>query len=308
MNDVSTDLRHFLHPRVAAIIGVTDTPGRPGYSLFKKIRAKVEKEGGRVVPVNPKLKVVDGLPAYPSINDIPEPVDLAVIMVGDALSALQDCVAKQPRFVVIFTAGFAETGEHGAALQAQIAAIARAAGIRLFGPNTNLNAFEIFKDLPGKKIALITQSGHQGRPIVQGEEFGIGFSYWIPTGNEVDLECCDFIDYFADRDDTGAIAAYIEGFKNGARLRHAADHAARNRKPIVLIKVGRSVAGTRMAMAHTGHLAGRTPCMTRCSNSTASPASTISTSCWRPPRCLRACRRRAATACASTPSPAAAAR
>ena len=164
MANATADLHYFLHPRIAAIIGVTDTPGRPGYSLFKKIRAKVEKEGGRVVPVNPKLKAVDGLRAYPSINAIPEPVDLAVIMVGDALSALKDCVAKKPHFVVIFTAGFAETGEHGAELQAQIAAIARDAGIRLFGPNTNLNAFEIFRDLPGGKVALITQSGHQGRP------------------------------------------------------------------------------------------------------------------------------------------------
>ena len=252
----SADLRHFLHPRVAAIIGVTDTPGRPGYSLFKKIRAKVEAEGGKVVPVNPKLRVVDGLATYPSINDIPEPVDLAVIMVGDAVSALKDCIAKQPTFVVIFTAGFAETGEPGAQLQAEIAAIARGSGMRVFGPNTNLNAFEVFKNLPGKKVALITQSGHQGRPIVQGEEFGIGFSYWIPTGNEVDLEACDFIDYFAEHDDTGVIAAYIEGFKSGERLKQAADKAARQRKPIVLIKVGRSEAGTRMAMAHTGHLAG----------------------------------------------------
>jgi acyl-CoA synthetase (NDP forming) len=250
------DLQHFLHPRIAALIGVTDTPGRPGYSLFKKIRAKVEKEGGRVIPVNPKLKSVDGLVACASIADIAEPVDLAVIMVGDAVAALRDCIAKKPKFVVIFTAGFAETGEHGAELQAQIAAIARAAGVRVFGPNTNLNAFEIFKELPGKKIALITQSGHQGRPIVQGEEFGVGFSYWIPTGNEVDLECCDFIDYFAEHEDTGVIAAYIEGFKSGERLQRAADNAARKRKPIVLIKVGRSEAGARMAMAHTGHLAG----------------------------------------------------
>lgn len=250
------EIRLFLHPRTAAIIGVTDNPQRPGYFLFKKIRAKVEKEGGTVIPVNPHITAIDGLTAYPSINDIPGPVDLAVIMVGDAVAALQACVAKQPKFVVIFTAGFAETGDAGAQLQRDIANIASAAGIRVFGPNTNLNAFEIFKDLPGKKIALITQSGHQGRPIVQGEEFGIGFSYWIPTGNEVDLECCDFIDYFAEHEDTGVIAAYIEGFKDGVRLRQAADHAVRRRKPIVLIKVGRSEAGTRMAMAHTGHLAG----------------------------------------------------
>ncbi|MGH7803352.1 MAG: acetate--CoA ligase family protein, partial [Candidatus Binatia bacterium] len=129
-------------------------------------------------------------------------------------------------------------------------------GVRLFGPNTNVNAFETFVDHPGAKVALVTQSGHQGRPIVQGQDFGIGFSYWVPTGNEVDLECADFIRWFVDHEPTGVIAAYIEGFKDGEKLRRAADAAAKKGKPIVLVKIGRSAQGARMAMAHTGHLAG----------------------------------------------------
>src|SRR5437868_1675174 len=82
----------------------------------------------------------------------------------------------------------------------------RKAGVRLFGPNTNLNAFESFPDLPGKKLALITQSGHQGRPIAQGVELGIGVAAWAPTGNEADLEVADFVEHFADQDDVAVIA------------------------------------------------------------------------------------------------------
>jgi acetate---CoA ligase (ADP-forming) len=249
-------LGEFLSPRSFALIGVSGTPGRPGYSLFKKVRAKMEATGGKVLPVNPKVAEIDGIRCYARLADVAEPIDVAVIMVADVIPALEECVAARVKYVIIFSAGFAETGPEGARLQARIEEIARRGGVRLFGPNTNVNAFETFADLPGPKVALVTQSGHQGRPIVQGQEFGVGFSYWVPTGNEVDLESADFFRYFADHAPTGVIAAYIEGFKDGEKLKRAADHAARKKKPIVLVKVGRSAAGSRMAMAHTGHLAG----------------------------------------------------
>jgi len=250
------NLDEFLSPKTFALIGVSGTPGRPGYSLFKKVRAKMEMTGGEVMPVNPKVDAIDGIKCYARLADIPKPVDVAVIMVGDVIPALEECVAAKVKFVIIFSAGFAEIGEEGAALQKKVEEIARRGGVRLFGPNTNVNAFETFADLAGPKVALVTQSGHQGRPIVQGQEFGVGFSYWVPTGNEVDLESADFIRYFVDHAPTGVIAGYIEGFKSGEKLKRAADYAARKGKPIVLVKVGRSAAGSRMAMAHTGHLAG----------------------------------------------------
>ena len=129
--------------------------------------------------------------------------------------------------------------------------------VHVLGPNTNLNAFEVFRDdLPGKAIALITQSGHQGRPIFQGQEIGIKLSHWAPAGNEADLESADFINYFSSLESTGAIACYIEGFKNGRTLQLAADAAARRKVPIVAVKVGRTDEGTSMAKAHTGHLTG----------------------------------------------------
>ena len=166
-------------------------------------------------------------------------------------------MAKKARFAVIFAAGFSETGgKDGEQLEARLSDLVRNGETHLLGPNTNLNAFSEFADLPGPSIALITQSGHQGRPVFQGQELGIALTHWAPTGNEVDLEFADFARYFADQPDVGVVACYIEGFKDGRSLMLAADHAAKLRKPIVMVKVGRTDEGTAMAKAHTGHLTG----------------------------------------------------
>ena len=166
-------------------------------------------------------------------------------------------MAAKAKFTVSLAAGFAEVGTSGERIQAEMERIIQSGDLHLLGPNTNLNAFEVFRDdLPGRAIALITQSGHQGRPVFQGQEIGIKLSHWAPTGNEADLESADFIDYFSSRPNTGAVACYIEGFKNGRTLQLAADAAARRRVPIVAVKVGRTDEGTSMAKAHTGHLTG----------------------------------------------------
>ena len=179
------------------------------------------------------------------------------ILVGDPLPILRDAVAANAKFAVVFAAGFAEVGAKGEKIQAEMEEIIDSGDLHVLGPNTNLNAFEVFRDdLPGKAITLITQSGHQGRPVFQGQEMGIRLSHWAPAGNEADMESADFIRYFADLDSTGAIACYIEGFKNGRTLQLAADHAAQKKVPIVVVKVGRTDEGTAMAKAHTGHLTG----------------------------------------------------
>jgi acetate---CoA ligase (ADP-forming) len=180
-----------------------------------------------------------------------------VILTGNAVDSFAEVVARKARFAVIFAAGFSEVGEDGEALEERLSELVRSGETRLLGPNTNLNAFSDFRDdLPGPSIALITQSGHQGRPVFQGQEIGIALSQWAPTGNEVDLEFADFVRYFADQDDVGVVAAYIEGFKDGRSLMLAADHAAQVRKPLVVVKVGRTDEGRSMAKAHTGHLTG----------------------------------------------------
>ena len=219
--------------------------------------AWAERRGATVDYVNPNHAVVGGRPALASLAEVGAPPDLVAVLVGQPLPVLRDAVTVGARFAVVFSAGFAETGGKGARLQDELGRIVAGSGLHVLGPNTNLNAFEAFRDdLPGRAIALITQSGHQGRPVFQGQEIGIRLSHWAPTGNEADLEAADFIDYFSGLGSTGAVACYIEGFKDGRTLQLAADAAARRRVPVVVVKVGRTDAGTSMAKAHTGHLTG----------------------------------------------------
>ena len=253
----SIDLDVFFRPRTVAVIGASDTPGRPNTAMTRRVRAWSEAAGAAFHPVNRNRTEVDGLPCLPSLADVPGDIDLAVILTGDAVRALEGAIEKKAKFAVIFAAGFAEVGGEGERLQSQVAELIAGSDIHLLGPNTNLNAFETFRDdLPGPAIALITQSGHQGRPIFQGQDLGIAMSHWAPTGNEVDLEFADFAAYFADQPQVGVVAGYIEGFKDGRTLMLAADHAARAGVPIVAVKVGRTEEGRSMAKAHTGHLTG----------------------------------------------------
>ena len=253
----SIDLDTFFRPRRVAVVGASDSNARPNTALTQKITVWAEERGATVHFVNPNRPVVAGRPCAKALTDIEEQLDLVAILVGEPLPILRDAVAARAKFAVVFAAGFAEVGVEGERLQDEMERIIAGGELHVLGPNTNLNAFEVFRDdLPGKAIALITQSGHQGRPIFQGQEIGIKLSHWAPTGNEADLESADFINYFSSLEGTGAIACYIEGFKNGRTFQLAGDAAARRKVPIVAVKVGRTDEGTSMAKAHTGHLTG----------------------------------------------------
>jgi acyl-CoA synthetase (NDP forming) len=251
------DLQRFFRPRSVLVVGASDSEGKPTSAMTRKIRDWARHWGSDVHYVNPNRDTVDGEACHRSIDDVPDGLDLAVILTGNAVDAFREVAAKKVGFAVIFAAGFAEVGAQGERLQEELARLVHASDTRLLGPNTNLNAFEVFRDdLAGKRLALITQSGHQGRPIFQAQDLGIAMAYWAPTGNEVDLEFADFCAWFAERPDVGVVAAYIEGFKDGRTLALAADRAAQAGVPVVCIKVGRTEAGRSMAMSHTGHLAG----------------------------------------------------
>ncbi|MGQ0805264.1 MAG: acetate--CoA ligase family protein [Actinomycetota bacterium] len=251
------DLDRFLHPRTVAVIGASDASRKPNAAMTRKIKTWADAHGATFYPVHPEYDTVAGERCYPTVFDVPGDIDLAVILTGRAVESFEEVLQRKAAFAVIFAAGFSETGADGAELEDALAALIRSGDTRVLGPNTNLNAFEDFRDdLEGPSIALITQSGHQGRPVFQGQELGIRLSHWAPTGNEVDLELADFARHFVDQPEVGVIAAYVEGFKDGRTLMLAADHAARLRKPIVAVKVGRTDAGRSMAKAHTGHLTG----------------------------------------------------
>ncbi|MFM9452934.1 acetate--CoA ligase family protein [Streptomyces europaeiscabiei] len=252
------DLDRFFRPESVAVVGASDTEGRPNTGITRQLLAWSERVGARLHPVHPTRESVFGIPCVPSAADLPEQVDLAVLLLSDPLPVIDELAEAKVKFAVAFASGFAETGEEGAAAQERLAAaVARADGLRLLGPNTNLNAFERFRDdLDGPAIALITQSGHQGRPVFSLQELGIRLSHWAPTGNEADLETADFISYFAERPEVGAIAAYVEGLKDGRAFLLAADRAARRGVPVVAVKVGRTETGARTAASHTGKLTG----------------------------------------------------
>jgi acyl-CoA synthetase (NDP forming) len=251
------DLEEFFHPRAVALVGSVNRGAKP-----ERLRAAHgERWGDHWYLVNAKGGSVGDIPVYEHVTDIPAEVTLAVVNVGTRLVArtVEECGKHGVPYVLIFTAGFSEVGAEGAELEREVGEVARRYGIRVFGPNTNTNAFEVLPEpvtRRGGRIGLITQSGHQGRPLVQGTEFGVAFSRWVPTGNELDLEAADFIEYFAHDDDTAVIAGYFEGFRDPAKLRRALEAANDRRKPIVALKMGSTEAGTRMARSHTGHLAG----------------------------------------------------
>ncbi|MCX5350039.1 acetate--CoA ligase family protein [Streptomyces sp. RLB3-17] len=251
------DLDRFFRPESVAVVGASDAEDRPNTGITRQLIAWAERVGARLHPVHPTRQSVFGIPCSPSLADLPEQVDLAVLLVGDPLPVIGELAEAKVKFAVAFASGFAETGAEGAAAQAHLAAAVRHAGLRLLGPNTNLNAFEKFRDdLDGPAIALITQSGHQGRPVFAMQELGVRLSHWAPTGNEADLETADFISYFSEQPEIGAIACYVEGLKDGRSFLLAADRAARRGVPVVAVKVGRTETGARTAASHTGKLTG----------------------------------------------------
>ncbi|MEU3688200.1 acetate--CoA ligase family protein [Streptomyces narbonensis] len=251
------DLDRFFRPGSVAVVGASDTEGRPNTGITRQLLAWAERVGARLVPVHPTRTSVFGIDCVPSVGALTEPVDLAVLLVADPLPVIEELADTKVRFAVAFASGFAETGEAGAAAQERLAAAVRRSGLRLLGPNTNLNAFERFReDLEGPAVALITQSGHQGRPVFTLQELGVRLSHWAPTGNEADLETSDFISYFAGLPEVGAIACYVEGLKDGRSFLLAADRAARQGVPVVAVKVGRTETGARTAASHTGKLTG----------------------------------------------------
>ena len=255
--------QYLLSPESIAVIGASNTPGSWGYNAFK---ALLNAGGRRIYAVNPNAKKVLEQTAYASVVDIPDAVDLAVIVVASRMvpGVLRECASKSVKTAIIISAGFGETGKQGQKLEAELAEIARQGGIRFIGPNSlghadtssQLSTFGQAWDMRRGPVAVISQSGNMCAKIVRNlAEFGVTFSKFISTGNETDLRMEDYLEYLAEDDDTQLIALYIEGLRDGRRfLKLAKDITAR--KPIVAVKAGGTEESARAVMSHTGALAG----------------------------------------------------
>ncbi len=257
------DLSSILNPKSVAVIGASRDPLKIGGVILQNIINDGYK--GKIFPVNPNATEIFGLKSHKTILGIPDEVDLAVICVPASLvpKITEECGNKGVKGVVIISSGFAETGREGAALQNEISAVARKHGIHVIGPNclgiinthVNLNASLAMPIKIKGHVAFISQSGALADAIFgMAQDSNIGFSKFISVGNRVDIDEADLIRYLADDPLTKVIAVYIEGVKNGRKFIWASRKAA-EKKPVVVLKAGRSKAGVRAVASHTGSLA-----------------------------------------------------
>ncbi|MGH7289733.1 MAG: acetate--CoA ligase family protein [Myxococcota bacterium] len=265
------DLRAFFAPSSVALVGATEDPSRFGGRCLHRLLNFGYR--GRVFPVNPGYRELRGLPCYPNVRDLPVAPDHVGIAAPAAQipAILEDCAARGVRFATVFSGGFAETAtDEGRARQAALVAFARANGMRLMGPNCNglvnfIDGFALTSSgsvagprQPPGNIGIVAQSGGLGQVAVmwRAQELGLGVSYEASCGNSADLDAFDFADFMVDDAHTDVILMVMEHIADGARLLATARRAAEREKPIVMLKLGRTVAGARAAASHTGALAG----------------------------------------------------
>lgn len=265
------DLRRFFGPKSVALVGATENLDRfAGRVLMRMMNFGYE---GEIFPVNPRFGTVRGLKCYPTLRDLPKAPDhVGIVVPAEKVSSiLEDCAAREVSFATIFTGGFAETGtSEGRERQADILSLARRSGIRIMGPNCNglisfVDGFAMTtsgtiagpRKLPGN-IGVVSQSGGAGQTNVmwRAQDLGLSISYQVSCGNSADLNILDFMEFMINDPATDVIMVLAEHIPDGRRLFEVAGLAAEREKPIVMIKLGRTEAGSRAAASHTGALAG----------------------------------------------------
>jgi acyl-CoA synthetase (NDP forming) len=255
------DLKHFFQPASVAVIGASENPEKLGHEIVKNLLGG--GFSGPVYPINPKSERILGLDCFKNVKDIPGPVDLAVLIIPAPFvaGAIRDCGTKGVKSAIIITGGFSEAGPEGEKLQKALVQTALEHGIRLIGPNCqginnpyhHLCASWPLLERQGR-VAVISQSGTVGAAMMDWfsiEELGV--SSFVSMGNRVDVDESDLIEYFNNDPATRVIALYLEGVKRPTRFRSALETT---KKPIVILKSGRTPRGKIAAESHTKSLAG----------------------------------------------------
>jgi acetyl coenzyme A synthetase (ADP forming)-like protein len=253
-------------PRSVAVVGASRDRGSIGYSIVHNL---VRGEfAGAIFPVNPRASAIHSLKCHPSLGAIPDPVDLAVITVPRALVAgvVDEAIAKGVRGLVVITAGYGETGDEGRALEAGLRDAVRAAGVRMIGPNcmgvintdADVSLDATFAPIPARagSVGFVSQSGALGVAILNvAAALGIGLTQFVSMGNKADVSGNDLLEHWEDDPATRVICMYLESFGNPRRFTEIAKRVTK-KKPVLIVKSGRTAAGARAASSHTGALAG----------------------------------------------------
>jgi acetate---CoA ligase (ADP-forming) len=261
-------VRLLFDPKSVAIVGASSDPAKAsGLPLRNLVKSSFT---GKVYPVNPRAAEISGLRCYPSITDLPEAPDVAILMIDAKLSpqVLEECGKKGVKTAIIGSAGFSESGPEGRDRQAQLSVVAKRYDIRVCGPNCH-GTFNVLKGIPcgydhafalpltPGPVAIASHSGALlgvlGHRAVQANQ---GLSYLVSNGNEMDLDLCDFTEFFLEDESTKVVAVLMEGLKNGPRFLELAERAHEIGKKIVVLKVGKSERGAITTMAHTARMAG----------------------------------------------------
>ncbi|MBC2717474.1 MAG: acyl-CoA synthetase [Desulfobacteraceae bacterium] len=257
-------IESILNAESVAIVGASKDPTKRGLQTIRSLID--EKYEGRIYPVNPKEKKILGFPCYKKVSDIEGDVDIALIATParSVPSVLEDCGQKGVKGAVILAVGFGEMNAAGKALEQEVLTIAKKNNIRLIGPNTSgmmnvasgLNLVGL-QDTPKGSIGLLSQSGNMALTLITEARLKSlkGFSYYIGVGNEADIRFHEYLDFFKNDPKTNVILIYVEGMREGRKFLQQA-YQTSIKKPIVLLKSGRSLTGQRSAGSHTGALAG----------------------------------------------------
>lgn len=258
-------MEFFFNPKGIAVIGATANKLKGGYAIFRNLTIGFK---GGIYPVNPRYEEIDGIRCYESVKDVPDPVDLAIVFVpgGNVPEIIKDCAQRGIKGVIIEAGGFAESGDQGKAMQEELAAFARKAGIRLWGPNcmglvdaVHRRIFSFVSPtiwdvlIPGE-VSLIVQSGMlSGAFLIDRMSHGVmGVSKVCSIGNKMDVDECEILEYLIDDPDTKAIGLYLESINHGEQFMKICRTSS---KPIVLLTGGKSAGGAAAALSHTASMA-----------------------------------------------------
>ena len=259
-------LDRIMRPKSIAVVGASTKEHTIGSDIMKRLQEY--KFTGKIYPINPKGGVIEGLQAYTTVNEVPEDIDLAIIVVNSkfVLGTIDQCNEKGIKGLCIITAGFKETGKEGAELEKQLTEKLNEYGMRCVGPNclgvVNTDP-EISMDgcfaesLPERgNIGFVSQSGALGGGILNIlKDLNLGFAQFISIGNQADVNAETALEYWENENDVEQILLYMESIQNPANFRKLATRISK-KKPILALKAGRSAAGASAASSHTGSLAG----------------------------------------------------